>query len=343
MAAVTMKVTENMDIVVALSKFKAPQIEIRRNKSGQMKKSFLTTSQCKAIYEAAGQVTPIMLEYEKSGRKSCHKAVTPPTVEIKLDEKKLLTITSFMQKSRVQIDVLKDGNKQPGLAFPFDLGEWKQFLAVKDKVNDAVRQLRAKLEERNSMDNIPQYNWLCVKLDGTGIDNYGQLWNYVESEAVAEAQRACEDNCRPHIQQRQVERPELSLVYNAAHAYLVRQALAVRRAATCEGCNVKDGDILPGQEAHMQYGGCLSEWQPFAEALYPDLKGEVSILDAAGLYHQMAAHLGIVTPSGSLSSALCDETVRAMAVAEEHPEPELDALCGFIHRRQIAELSPFRE
>ena len=345
MAAVTVKVTESMDIVVALSKFRAPQIEIRRSKGGQLKKFFLTTSQCKAIYDAAGQVTPIMLEYEKNNRKGCDKAVTPPTVEIKLDEKKLLTITSFMQKSRVQIDVLKDGSKQPALAFPFDLGEWKQFLAIKDKLNDAVRQIRAKLEERDSMDNINQFNWLCVKLDGTGIDSFGERWNYVESETTAEAQRACEDSCRPHIQQRQVERPELALVYNAAHAYLVRQALAAKRTAMCEGCNSNNGESLPSQDDHMGYGGCLSEWEPLAESLYPQLKNDVSILDAAGLYHQMAAHLGIVTPSGSLSSALCDQTVRAMVVTEEHPEPELDALCAFIHRRQIAELSPhaFRE
>ena len=329
-----------MDIVVALSKFKVPQIEFRRSKGTQLKKFFLNTSQCKAIYDAATQVTPIMMEFEKNNRKGNDKAVSPPTVEIKLDEKKMLTITSFMQKARLQMDVLKDGNKQPALAFPFDLGEWKHFLAVKDKINEAVRHIRAKMEESDAEDNITQYNWLCVKLDGSGIDNYGALWNYVESEAIAEAQRACEVGCQPHIQQRQVERPALTLVYNAAHAYLIRQALAAKRTSTCQGCNVEEGGPLPGQDAHMQYGGCLSEWEPLAESLYPTLKNDVNILDAAGLYHQMAAHLGIVTPSGSLSAALCDKTVRDMVIAEEHPEPELDALCTFIHRCQLAELSP---
>ena len=329
-----------MDIVVALSKFKAPQIEFRRSKGGQVKKFFLNTSQCKAIYDAAGQVTPIMVEYEKANGKGDDKAVSPPTVQIKLDEKKILTITTFMQRARVQMDVLKDGNKQPGLAFPFDLGEWKHFLAVKDKINEAVRHIRAKMEERDAADNITQYNWLCVKLDGSGIDSYGELWNYVESEAIAQAQRACETSCQPHIQQRQVERPDLALVYNAAHAYLIRQAIVAKRAAMCEGCNVKEGAPLPGEDAHMQYGGCLSEWQPLAESLYQTLKNDVNILDAAGLYHQMATHLGIVTPSGSLSTALCDQTVRDMVVAQEHPEQELDALCAFIHRCQVAELSP---
>ena len=70
------------------------------------------------------------------------------------------------------------------------------------------------------------------------------------------------------------------------------------------------------------------------------MKPSVSVLDVAGLYHQMAAILGIVTPSGSLTTAPDDDTLRNMVLADEHPEPELESLCAFIHRRQIAELKP---
>ena len=137
--SITVKVTDEVEIIASLSRLRSPQLELRRLTGGKIRRLYLSQTVCQSIMDMASQVTAIMIKFEKDAKQDVEKTKHPSSTEIPIDQKKALTITSFLMKAFVQIETIADGQIRPQLAFCFNLAEWTAFCGVCEKICDALR------------------------------------------------------------------------------------------------------------------------------------------------------------------------------------------------------------
>ena len=220
-------------------------------------------------------------------------------------------------------------------AFRLSLNEWTELMKKREKVERAIREVRTKSQiERTKM--VKQYRWLCVKRDGSGVDNMATEWNYLEKETHRAGERACEDDCRMYVESRPTPLPSAGTVHNATYAYLLRKAMQAHQVSLCPGCCDDPARFQPNQEAH----DCLKSWEEVAPMLYDAVKDKVSPFDVGTLHHSVTSALKMPHGLNTLSSYGDVGVIRDMVLDEIVSQPELYDLCSSIHKQEIRELSP---
>ena len=324
-------VTDEILIFISLNKSKVPEIKLQGRKHRRPERLILTVAQCYAIYDVAPQVKAIStLNFNSNPRDWYENFTSPSTLQIPIDRKKTLTLTIYTLKAIVRIETLRNRKLKRHQAFPFEPSEWQAFLDVKDQLYEAIRQIKTATENVTRSKNVPQYSWLALNLDGTAVHKRGHTWKFVKHEALLEGQRASTDNSQLYLQYREIKRPTLALLYNTACAYLIRSAL---KAETVHPDTIPSNNKMNDKQQYFtDSSGHLPDWTSMAQKRYSFHHRNLNITHLATLYHEMTSILEIPTPPGLLNPVLCEDTVKSMVYSQNSPQPELEALCDYIHR-----------
>jgi hypothetical protein len=339
----SLPISDKLTLVVGLSaKFNSPQVELRREREkGGMKRLFVSPTVLKALHDAGPQVSALLLKFQKDMKK---EQGPRSSVEVVLDERKSLLVSTFVHTPYVSIETNKDGVHQPNLSFNLNCTEWATILAKKDQITAAIRDVRKKKLGDNtdtSHCTVMQYRGLRVKIDGSAPIREGDNWNFVESEALLEGQRDCPEGWMVLLEQRPGTAPTLPQVRNVAMAYLLHHLVKEHAVKQCSGCDSDPEKFQPNQLAHMGPGGCLSDEQEAVEEMYAEARERLNPFDVATLFQDMIRHLQM--DRGQVEAPTSDDEgiVKDLVLKEESRYPELNALCMYIHQKDISDLASF--
>jgi hypothetical protein len=326
-------ICDQLTLHVSLSnKYHTCQVELQRPKQGEkgVQKCFLSPTTMKAVFDLAPQVTALLNKLDKPGHEE------QMMVEIPLEPRKALTISLFLGKPYVQLETIKNDEKQMGLAFRLSLKEWNTLLLGREMVEKTIREVKTRGNNCKTK-TVHQYRWVCVKRDGSAIANVAAEWDFLEKEAHCAGEKACQDDCMMYVESRVVLQPTAETIYRAVHAYLLRQAMLAQKDKNCDVCH-DPRSLEHGVLSH----NCQQKWGVMAPALYAEVKDAIAPFDVATLHHSVASVLG-VPPGGSgqpKSAAADPDPVRQMVMEADPQHPELEKLCRTLHVQEIKSLAP---
>ena len=279
--------TDRVTIAVGLSKFKTPSVELRRNKyAGGLKKAFLTPATLSLLYERCNEVSALV----KLMTQGLESGESPTSIPIPLTDKRSILIDAFNNRVWVNIQTLKDGVNQPGLAFGFDGNEWCEFVKHQEEVKSAVTAVADAWGSGGrgggtgpDDPRVQQYRPLLFQPRGD-VRQSG-VWYFTDGEARAEAATwATTSGSTVRVQSRWIPRPKLSAIRDIATCTLMYRHMKreSRNIVPCSGCEENQGN----QMAHT----CVEDR---IEDLYDSALVGVNVYHTAALVHELLHHMGL--------------------------------------------------
>lgn len=362
----TISLSEKTTISIGKSpKFKTIQIELHRRKDdGTLKKAFLSLKSCRALFALQKEVKSIAAQLKlkraddqrenQNGNVESGQDEGERAVELPLDDRRMLTVRKWHAGSPVSITVetLKEGEKQPGLAFHMDEPEWnslqREAVTIKDAMDTVTSGLYAEKDDR-----IKMYRWLAITPDGSSITSVGQQWEYLEVDARRDAEQRIKAGDKLHLEYKLVLPPSKETVYSAVQIYLIRRCLANHRGKICTGCG-PPAEQQANQLGHMSGGGygCLDPMVEVVTEVYEAALKNLSPMEVAQLYHTVASTLKIATSTAATAAGSTTSPDNKMSphqikdiVLEVHSWEwiDLEELCRKVHLQDSQSLLPNRQ
>ena len=307
-------------------KYKSVEVQlIRRRDDGGVQKAYLTAKACRTILSKENQVKLVAAVLSKQNDPNQNESAS----DIPIDDKKALTVKrrDGDTESIVVIETIKDGEKQPGLAFQLTEAEWQEMTRISSSIMEELMSLSAtvyaELDKR-----IKVYRWTTVKTPENTVSNMGSRWEFFESDAQMEGDANVEAEEQVIIQYRMVTPPSRQRLYDVVKIYMLRNALCEIRKKSCHGC--QRNPPASSQSDHMIGNGvgCLDDLVEVADDIYESAVLSLTPMTIAALYHAVASAIKLPTHGGETQEEMSSTEIRDIVLGGlDWEEIDIEYLC----------------
>ena len=330
----TIRLSERANMTIGRSvKYKSVEVQlIKRKDCGGVQKAYLTGKACKTVISKKDEVRWVKAVLNKKTDDPHH---AERAADIEIDDRKFLSVRQREGESApvVVVETIKDGQKQPGLAFHLSENEWN---AIQDAAPIILEELKtltatvyAELDSR-----IRMYRWMSVKEKEGTVSSMGSRWEYFESDAKMEAESNIKQGEQSIIQYRMVNPPSGQRLYDVSKVFLIRNALCKVRKEICFGC-LQDPPA-PSQTDHMigQGEGCLDDPVEVSDSIYDASVLAVTPMTVASLYHAVASAINIPTTGGQTQEEMSSAEIKDVVLGGmDWEEDDTEYLCRKVYDR----------